>query len=80
MYRIAASEKAINQRPTNNSNNQRTNVNIGFDIQAECHAQFGMDFRSIRQRLTEFAPIYRSSEDKSIALLEFIMSLHPVYQ
>lgn len=76
---VAGSRRTPNQRPTKNDNNRDTTQDLGFDIQAECYEQFGMDFRSIRQRLTEFAPIYRKSEDKSIALLQFIMSIHPKY-
>lgn len=77
---VAGSRLASNQRPTNNINSRKATQDLGLDIQAECYEQFGMDFRSIRQRLTEFAPIYQKSEDKSIALLQFIMSIHPVYQ
>lgn len=61
-------------------NNGTFDSGIGIDIQAECRAQFGMDFKSIRQRLTDFAPYYNEAEDKSIALLQFIASIHPDYQ
>lgn len=75
-------------RPTKSNAQQRTNhlispngsPGLGLDIQAECHAQFGMDFRSIRQRLSEFAPFYRNAEDKGIALIQFIASIHPDFQ
>lgn len=78
--KVADSRQATDRRRINIVRNQINNRDLDFDIQAECHAQFGMDFRSIRQRLTKFAPTYHSSEDKSSALLEFIMSIHPLYQ
>lgn len=80
--------EAMAPRPTSSNMHKRTshsispnnNHSLGFDIQAECHAQFGMDFRNIRQRLSEFAPYYRTAEDKGIALIQFIASIHPDYQ
>lgn len=60
--------------------NRNNNAGVGFDIQAECRSQFGMDFRSIRQKLSDFSPIYASVDDKALALIQFIASIHPDYQ
>lgn len=83
---LSFAEATGSSRPAKNNHSSshpkgfdNVKMGLGFDIQAECHAQFGMDFRNIRQRLSDFAPIYQRAEDKSIALLQFIASIHPDY-
>lgn len=52
----------------------------GFDINNECTTRFGYSFDQMMSNLTKFAPIYARATDKSSALIQFMISIHPSYR
>lgn len=70
----------VNPKKYQDSSNTNNPLPEVFNIYKECSDRLGMNFETTMQRLTEFAPTFHQAKDKSAALIQLIVSLHPSYQ